>query len=93
LQPLGDISANVVRLFVKKANTTTYNLLLETSISAVAGSTATAAIAPTIVTLPSILFGTGNITALRVEAGDTLFCALGTASVVGINVTALGGPY
>lgn len=99
LQPLGNISANVARLFVRKAGATTLRLVRELTISAVSGSTDAAAIASTQTQydalsfwLPDILTPTGSF-GLALGAGDTLLVALGTASGVGINVMASGGHY
>lgn len=92
IQPFGDVNANVVRLFRQQAGISVNRLILETAIAAVAGSTNAAAIPSTRVDLPDLLTPVGSY-GLRLAPGDSLYAALGTASGVGIGITAIGGQY
>jgi len=88
---LGDNVATVVRLWTQQTDETVYFLENELSLIAVAGSTNAAAIAPVPFVLPAILPGTN--TGLHLEAGESLFGALGTAIASGVIVIVRGGDY
>jgi hypothetical protein len=85
---LGNNVATVLRLYTQLSGSTEYQLLLETSIAAVAGSTNAAAI----VTVPIVGFdisprnGLSENTGFRLQAGESIYCALGTAIASGVNV-------
>jgi hypothetical protein len=88
--PVGDFSANVLRLFRKAAGLTTNDLLLEASIAAVAGSNNTTAITRSAIQLPDVLTPTGSF-GLLLSPGDQLYAA--TASGVALRVCVQGGQY
>lgn len=88
---LGDNIATVVRLYTRYSGESEYFLEDELSLSAVSGSTNTAAIPEVPFVLPAIL-PSGN-TGIHLEAGVDLYCSLGTAIASGIIVTVRGGDY
>lgn len=85
---LGDNVATVVRLYSKLANSTTYDLLVETTVAVSSASTESVAIA----TVPIELFNispnnaTPNNKGFRIEPGESIYVALGTAIAAGVNV-------
>jgi hypothetical protein len=90
--PAGDFSANVLRFFRQKAGQSTFDLVLEASIAAVASSNNTTAIARTNLVFPEVLTPTGSF-GLMLTAGDLLYAALGTSSGVALHVWVQGGHY
>lgn len=88
---LGDNVATVLRVYSKYSGDDEYFLENELTLPVVTGSSNTAAIASIPVVLPAIL-PSGN-TGMHLEAGVSLYAALGTAVASGIIVTVRGGDY
>lgn len=91
VQHLGVNVATVVRLYLKGASDDGYSLLKELTLPAVGSASEAAEFATINFALPPIL-PSGN-TGLHLAPGSTLYLALGTAIVSGINVWAFGGEY
>ena len=82
--------ANALLLYSQKQNSSIRSCIRYTTIAA---NTETAALpAPVKVVNPDILYGDSK-TALKLSAGEKLFCALTTASTAGFNVVAIGGNF
>lgn len=85
---LGNNVATVVRLYSKLANSAVYDLLIETTVTATTSTNDTTAIA----TVPIELFNISpnnaipNNKGFRIEPGESIYVALGTAIAAGVNV-------
>jgi hypothetical protein len=85
---LGNNVATVVRLYSRLANSSTYDLLVETTVPVISGSTD--ALAITSVPIELFNISPNNATpsnkGFRIEAGESIYVALGTAIAAGVNV-------
>lgn len=90
---LGNNIATVVRVFSQPATQTSYDLELELTLPAVTTASEVAALDRVVFNLPLILPANGSNKALHLEAGESLYVALGTAIASGIFVYVRGGHY
>lgn len=89
--PLGNNTASTLRIYSQKANSSTYELVLEANLPAITTASDTAALTPIVVDLPTLLPNTNK--GLHLEAGETLYASLGVAIAAGVNVFIRGGNY
>jgi hypothetical protein len=82
--------ANALLLYSQKQNSSIRSCISYTTIAE--NSETDELPAPVSVALPPILYGDSK-TALKLSAGEKLFCALTTSSTAGFNVVAIGGNY
>jgi len=85
---LGNNVATVVRLYSKLANSSTYDLLVETTVDATSGSSNDTAIDSVSIKLFNISPNNAspNNKGVRIEPGESIYVSLGTAIDNGVNV-------
>lgn len=89
-QHAGDNIATVVRLYSKLSSSTAYDLLLEHATTLVTGSDDLSAITLEEIQLPAMHPGNAwpDNRGFRVEPGESLYVALGTAVATGLTIFA-----
>lgn len=90
LQQLGDNVATTIRFYSQISTSETYDLLIEHGTTAVSGASDASAISLEEVTLPVVSpkNAVPENRGIRLEPGESLYCALGIAVATGINVFA-----